>query len=132
MSNSSPALAPKRSFSVVRVLLAIIPALLIAGVWLAVEYLAGRADFAATGQDLLTQLGHSAAASLELAPQFTDANGDLVADAPQDAASQRSPDKLVLSFLASSDAAEDKKNWKEFAEFLSQKTSKPVDVVAFE
>src|SRR5262245_40198826 len=114
MSSSSPAVAPKRSFSLIRVLLVIIPALLIAGVWLAAEHLAGRTDSSASGQGLLARLGHTVAANQEMDSHFTDSDGDLVADSPKDVAEQKSPEKLVFSFIGSPDAAEGKDNWKEF------------------
>lgn len=131
MSSSSPAVAPKRSFSLVRVLLVIIPALLIGGVW----YVANTVESSPTfgTQDLVTRLGHMVAASQEMdAAKYTDANGDLVADAPTDAAKQVSPDKLIFSFIGSPDAKEGKDHWKEFGEFLQKKTGKPVEVVTFE
>jgi phosphonate transport system substrate-binding protein len=131
MSSTSPAVAPKRSFSLIRVLLVILPALLIAGVVYVVNSVESSPTFGT--QDLATRLGYMVAASQELDTQkFTDSDGDLVADPPTDAAKQVSPEKLVFSFIGSPDAKDGKDNWKEFADFLAKKTGKPVEVVTFE
>jgi phosphonate transport system substrate-binding protein len=130
MSTSSPAVAPKRSFSIIRVLLVVIPALLIAGAW----YLANTVQSNPTlgAQDWATRLGHMVAASQEMSTELTDGDGDLVADPPIDAAKQVSPEKLVFSFIGSADASESKDHWKEFAEFLAKKTGKEVELTSYE
>jgi phosphonate transport system substrate-binding protein len=130
MSTSSPAVAPKRSFSIVRVLLVIIPALLIAGAWYLANTVQSNPTFGA--QDWATQLGHMVAASQEMSTEFADGDGDLVADAPMDAAKQLAPDTLVFSFIGGTDAEEGKDQWKEFADFLAKKTGKKVEVTSYE
>jgi phosphonate transport system substrate-binding protein len=63
--------------------------------------------------------------------KFTDANGDLVADPPASAASRRSPDKLVLSFVAGPDAEKQIADFKDFIARLSEATGKQVETSVY-
>jgi phosphonate transport system substrate-binding protein len=63
----------------------------------------------------------------KLAPQFTDANGDLVADAPTDPAKWIDPAVLHFCFVATDDAETNKKSWQAFSDYLSKVTGKPVE-----
>ncbi len=67
-----------------------------------------------------------------LAGTFTDANSDLVADAPTDAAKLVQPPELIFSYIASSkDAEKQAAVWKDFVDDLAKRTSRPVKQVAF-
>jgi phosphonate transport system substrate-binding protein len=73
----------------------------------------------------------SAPTTRGLDAQFTDADNDLVADIPSDAASQESPHRLVFSYVAGPDAEDERATWQDFTALLAQLTEKPVDTVAF-
>jgi phosphonate transport system substrate-binding protein len=63
--------------------------------------------------------------------RFTDVNGNLVADPPASAASRRSPDKLVISFVAGPDADNQIADFKDFIARLSEATGKQVETAVF-
>jgi phosphonate transport system substrate-binding protein len=67
----------------------------------------------------------------ELNAKFTDSNGDLVADPPQDAAKRRSPEKLVFSFVGGPDAEKQLGDFKDFVAHLSKVTGKPVETAVY-
>ena len=52
----------------------------------------------------MTQMGFGSATPMQLDAAYTDADGDLIADAPKDPKQQISPDKLVFAFIASDTA----------------------------
>lgn len=62
-----------------------------------------------------------------LDPAFTDADGDLVADAPKDAAKLLDPPTLTFAVLGS-DAKKESKTWKSLVERLEKATGKKVDL----
>lgn len=63
--------------------------------------------------------------------KFTDADGDLVADPPVSAAMRRSPDKLVISFVAGPDADKQIADFKDFIARLSEFTGKQVETAIY-
>lgn len=63
--------------------------------------------------------------------KFTDADGDLVADAPTDPAKLIDPPVIFFSYIASDKAEEYKKIWSSFTEHLSGVTGKPVEYVIY-
>jgi len=64
----------------------------------------------------------------KLSPEYTDADGDLVADAPTDPARQIDPPKLIFSYIAEEDSDKSLEAWKPFVEHLSTVTGKPVEI----
>jgi phosphonate transport system substrate-binding protein len=113
-------------------LLVVVPALVVLGI--VYQVTKGEFDRAAHEKEstLQAQMGFGAEPTpLHLDSAYTDADGDLVADCPKDPAKQISPDKLVFSFVASSESQDDLANWKKFVEFLSKRIGKPVNAVAF-
>ena len=62
-----------------------------------------------------------------LAAEFTDANGDLVADAPTDAAKLIEPATLVFSYIGAEDSARQKEVWQEFTAAVAAATGKQVE-----
>ena len=62
--------------------------------------------------------------------QFSDADGNLVADTPSDTQSQLDPDRIVFSYAGGPAAEEERAAWTGFAEHLVRATDKPVDPVA--
>lgn len=67
-----------------------------------------------------------ASAEFKLDPRFTDANGDMVADAPTDAAKQIDPDTLIFAYTPVEDPAVYAKVWQEFLDHLAKTTGKKV------
>lgn len=63
----------------------------------------------------------------QLDPRFTDADGDLVADAPTDPAKLIDPDPLVFSYIAVEDPAQYRDAFKEFMDHLGRVTGKRVE-----
>ncbi len=72
-------------------------------------------------------MGLETPASNKLDPRFTDANGDLVADAPTDPKQFVDPPRLVFSYVALEDPAPYQNAFKDFMDHLSKVTGKPVD-----
>ncbi|MEP9350914.1 phosphate/phosphite/phosphonate ABC transporter substrate-binding protein [Xanthobacter sp. KR7-225] len=68
----------------------------------------------------------AALADFKLDPRFTDANGDMVADAPADASKLIDPDVLVFAYTPVEDPAVYAKVWAEFIDHLAKTTGKKV------
>jgi len=64
-----------------------------------------------------------------LNPAYADANHHLVADAPTDPKLWLDPPKLTFCFEADEDADENRDVWKDFTDYLSKVTGKPVEYV---
>ena len=62
-----------------------------------------------------------------LAAEFTDADGDLVADPPQDPAQFIEPETIVFSYIGAEDSARQKVVWQEFTVAVATATGKKVD-----
>jgi phosphonate transport system substrate-binding protein len=81
-------------------------------------------------QDLLLALtGLKQPVSNKLAAGFTDANNDLVADPPTDAAKLLDPPTLLLSYVATDDAETYQAAFKEFGDHLAKVTGRKVEYV---
>jgi phosphonate transport system substrate-binding protein len=65
-----------------------------------------------------------------LAEGFVDADGDLVADAPE-TVGQIDPPKIIFSYIADEDAEASKAAWQAFADHLSKAVGKSVEIVSF-
>jgi phosphonate transport system substrate-binding protein len=61
-----------------------------------------------------------------LAKDYKDENGDMVADAPSDAASQKDPEELIFSDIASGSAEGEEATWKELIAAIEKATGKKV------
>ncbi|RVT83341.1 phosphate/phosphite/phosphonate ABC transporter substrate-binding protein [Rhodobacteraceae bacterium CCMM004] len=62
----------------------------------------------------------------DLDERFCDADGDLVADIPADAADQMDPDTLIFAYTPVEDPAVYETAWADFLAFLEEKTGKDV------
>lgn len=128
---SSAPQSPPKSFSLARVVTLLILALIAVGV----VYTAKRRQWDEEAHQkepkLMAQMGLGNTTPMHLDAQYTDADGDLVADPPKDESKLINPDKLIFSFIGSDVAEEEKANWKDFANYLSKQIGKPVEVVAF-
>ncbi|MFG1360505.1 phosphate/phosphite/phosphonate ABC transporter substrate-binding protein [Xanthobacter pseudotagetidis] len=85
-----------------------------------------RATAAAALAAAALLLPGAALADFKLDPRFTDANGDMVADAPADAAKQIDPEVLIFSYTPVEDPAVYAKVWAEFTDHLAKATGKKV------
>lgn len=70
--------------------------------------------------------GFAAAEDFKLDARFTDADGDLVADAPKDAAQWLDPDTLVFAYTPVEDPAVYAKVWQGFLDHMAKTTGKKV------
>jgi len=64
-----------------------------------------------------------------LASQYSDANGNMVADCPSDPAQQLDPPVLNISYIATEDPEKFRDGFKELMAHISQATGKPVNYV---
>ena len=81
-----------------------------------------------TRKQLLTAIGLNRPVTNGLDPKFTDADGDLVADAPKDAKDQIDPPTLMFCYVAADERGEEfKEAWADFMKHLSDATGKPVE-----
>lgn len=62
-----------------------------------------------------------------LAAQFSDVDGDLVADAPTDASRLVDPPTIFFSYIAQEEPERVRDAWKPFVDYLSKTTGKPVE-----
>jgi phosphonate transport system substrate-binding protein len=63
--------------------------------------------------------------------KFVDADGDLVADPPEDPKACISPEELTFSFVAGTDDGMPQPKWKEFIAALAEKTGRKVNFVHY-
>ncbi|HEY2762322.1 MAG TPA: PhnD/SsuA/transferrin family substrate-binding protein, partial [Pirellulales bacterium] len=132
MSTAPSAPSGNPSFSLVRVLIILVPALVVVGAVYAMK----SHELSEEARDKEAKLQAAAGIKLGAAPmklddKFTDVDGNLVADPPADPAKQVSPDKLIFAFIAAPDSDTDKPNWQEFVKYLSEQIGKPVEMVTF-
>ncbi len=131
MDSSSKSL-PKRPFSFWCVALAVVVvgSICALGVKVTANYIIERTN-KENEQSILYWFELTTPMSRGLDPKFTDADDDLVADAPADSASRRSPNVLIFSFIAGLTAEEELSDWKDFTAHLSRVTGKPVETATF-
>lgn len=89
---------------------------------------AGRADNVRN----MKILGLGSPTTNRLDPAFTDADQNLVADAPADPAKLRSPDTLRFSFLSDEATGIDPAHWQPLMDALAQATGKTVEYATFD
>lgn len=128
MSETHP--AGKPVFSLSRLLSVLLPliALTVAGVWYWNKTIEADAR-AANEKTVLAKLGLGENAKLEpklLDKKFTDANGDLVADAPTAATALVDPETLVFSYIGADDSERQQQVWQEFMAAVAAATKKKV------
>ncbi|MEA2735617.1 MAG: phosphonate transport system substrate-binding protein [Humisphaera sp.] len=69
--------------------------------------------------------------ALKLADRFTDADGDLVADAPKDPGALVDPPTINFSYVATNEPELIRERFKEFVAYLSKEVGRPVEYVVF-
>jgi phosphonate transport system substrate-binding protein len=125
--------APERhSFSFGRVLILAVPIALI--LWGAFKIYGGSAqqEAEAKGQRnaIAGLLGEQDKADT-LAADFKDADGDMLADAPTDAAKLLDPEEISFSYVASSETEGEENAWKELLDAVAKSTGKKVTLVTY-
>lgn len=68
----------------------------------------------------------TAQADFKLDERYTDADGDLIADIPEDPADQVDPDTLIFAYTPVEDPAVYKEAWSDFLAYLEEQTGKRV------
>ncbi|MGH1359361.1 MAG: phosphate/phosphite/phosphonate ABC transporter substrate-binding protein [Burkholderiaceae bacterium] len=81
---------------------------------------------AAVAAALTISLPGAASADFKLDARYTDADGDLIADIPTDAAKQVDPGTLIFAYTPVEDPAVYKEAWADFLDHLSKTTGKKV------
>lgn len=120
------------SFSIVRTLAIVVPVVVIALV--VQRYITTGLEQGAQAEierNMLSRLLGPTAVGPESAISFTDADGDLVADAPADEDTTQ-PDKLVFSYIAGPNAAEGATVWQSLVDALGEKLGVPAELVSYE
>ncbi|WP_163849764.1 phosphate/phosphite/phosphonate ABC transporter substrate-binding protein [Pseudooceanicola aestuarii] len=75
---------------------------------------------------LTAALAVPASAEFTLSDRYTDADGDLIADIPSDAADQIDPSTLIFAYTPVEDPAVYAEVWSEFLDHMGEKTGKKV------
>jgi phosphonate transport system substrate-binding protein len=119
-----------------RIGLSIVIAVVIVGVIAAVVYYFGvraliQANEAKYEQVVMQVSGLNNPVTNKLAAQFTDANGDGVADTPADPSKLLDPPTLKFSFVATENPEHYRDVFKEFVAYLSKQVGKPVEYAMF-
>ena len=119
------------SFSIGRVLLVIVPLALVA--WAAKMYSGNLETDAQTNLErtMVSRLLGDSGGAAKLDKKYADADGDLVADPPADAAKAIDPKEINFSYVASSDTEGEAETWKEFIADLEQRLGRKVNLVVY-
>ncbi len=123
----------KYANSTTRVLLLIILCLSIAvimgGYYIFKVFNSSQEGQAASGAMIEKMIGLSTpiVGGNRLSTDFTDADGDLVADPPADAAKLIDPPTIVFTYIAQEEPEKSRDAWKPFTDYLSSVTGKPVE-----
>ena len=128
METTETAAAPRRRTSPLVYFLAIVlPVAAIAAVlwmvWIKIPRLQNQQM---NDELVLRTVGLASKVSNRLDARYSDADGDLVADTPTEAAQLIDPDPLVFSYVAVEDPTEFRANFKEFMDHLAKVTGKRV------
>lgn len=133
-SFSEGASAPQSSasFSLMRVVALLVP---VAGLVLAYYVYQNNAivaDQRRIEAKIVNKFGLGKPTQNRLDSRFTDADGDLLADVPQDANDLVDPERLVFSYVGAKDSERQQEVWQPFVAFLAEQTGKPVDYLVLE
>lgn len=130
MSDITPT-SRKSTFSLSRVLTVLLPLMLltVGGVLYWNKTIEAEAR-SLNEKIVLEKLGLGETNNLQpkhLDKQFTDADGDLVADSPKDPAQFIEPETIVFSYIGAEDSARQKEVWQEFTAAVAAATKKNVE-----
>ncbi len=132
MSSRSEVSPPTHSFSMTRVLLVAIPLGILCG-WLMKSYWPQQiqAESSRNAEEKMKSLMLGSNNNHRLDSRFIDADGDFVADTPTDPTKQISPATLIFAYIAGPNADSERSSWQPFADFLTKKTGKRVEIASF-
>lgn len=123
--------SPQASMSVTRILSIVLPAAIVG---IAAYALASRSVTVArddNAPNILSRMFTAKSVPPVNQLAFTDRDGDLVADAPEDPAQCIDPQPLVFSFIAGEEAGIEESKWKVLLDKLAEKTGKDVKYVHY-
>jgi phosphonate transport system substrate-binding protein len=124
--------ARKRTNPVLLVLMGLVPAAIIGYGMYVVQIKKPTEENRRLNSELIYKtVGLQDAAPITLDPRFTDADGDLVADAPTDLKQFIDPPKLTFSYVPTTDAELYREGFKDFVNYLAEKLGRPCDYVIF-
>ncbi|MGB7157274.1 MAG: phosphate/phosphite/phosphonate ABC transporter substrate-binding protein [Tepidisphaeraceae bacterium] len=117
-----------RTSPLVLFLAVVLPVAAIAAVlWMVWIKIPRQQNQAMNEQLVLRTVGLATPVNNRLDARYTDADGDLVADAPADASQQVDPDVLVFSYVAVENPEEYRTAFKEFMDHLAKVTGKRIE-----
>jgi phosphonate transport system substrate-binding protein len=122
---------PHSPFSLARILKVVLPVAAIAAVaywWSSTLEATARKEMAS---NVVTRMFTGENAPVVAEMSFPDADQDLVADPPTDAAQLIHPDELVFSYVATEDEGPGEETWKELLAALKEKTGKNVKFIHY-
>ncbi len=123
--------ASKPSFSLARVFAMLVPAILVlCGVYL-VKSREWQQSANESVPEILFNMGLNSSKVLKLDARYTDADADLVADAPQSESEILDPEKLVFCFVTADTSDSESNAWSQLVDFVSQRLGKPTEIVTF-
>ncbi len=128
-NNSAVTAAATHGFSLQRVLFTLVPLILIVvGGYYFYKSKIETDTKAIDEQTMLAKLKlNKKHAAKHLSAAYSDADNDLVADAPTDSAKFVNPDTLVFSYIGAVDSERQEKVWQEFLAALGKATDKKVE-----
>jgi phosphonate transport system substrate-binding protein len=125
-------LAPRRRSPLGAIILVIVVvALAAAGIYFITIRSSSNTYVEGMQQQLLKTVDFTDERSTHLDPKYTDANGDLIADAPKDAAAQADPPQLNFTYVAVEDPAPFQDAMTDLVSHLQKATGKPVKYVPY-
>jgi phosphonate transport system substrate-binding protein len=132
MSSAPQASVSKPSFSFARVAVVLVLAILVLGGVYVVKSREWERAASVRAPTMLVQMGFRSTTPMHLDPEYKDADGDLLADAPNDPSQFVTPEKLVFCFITSDTTDSEPSSWNQLVDFVSKRVGKPAEVIAFD
>jgi len=121
-----------RSLLLVTIALIVVAGVVSALAWVSLVRNPSQEFIKQTDDELIKLTGLGVPVTNKMDDRYVDADGDLIADAPKDAAKQVDPPTLFFSYVTAEDSAPFKEAFKDFMAYVSKQTGKPVQYVEFE
>jgi len=134
MGDSNAVKNEKSSSLTVLLLMLALPVVIVLGAIYVWQVYRPQAEGQATsGETIQKMIGLSTpiVGGNHLAAEFTDADGDLVADPPTDASKLIDPPTIFFVYVAQEEPEKVRDAWKPFTDYLSKVTGKPVEYKLF-
>jgi phosphonate transport system substrate-binding protein len=117
---------PRPSISLARILMLVLPVAIVGAIAYAVSTRSVTTAREEGAPNIVARMFSTAAAPADDGMSFPDADGDLVADSPDDPAKCIDPQVLVFSFVAGEEESVEEPKWKELLAALADKTGREV------